>query len=244
MSQVNDLADTPDVMQVCTSGHVITDLLHGCPERGLAHCDRCGAPTIDHCQTCGQMIPGAVHVPGLVPAGSPSPPNYCATCGAAFPWTKQPRGAADDRRAWLERLLRRLPRMIAELRSRHGNRPRFCVEDEHDLEDLLRALLPLHFDDVRQECRTPRYAPSTRTDFLLAREGIALTAKLARQDSRDAPLADQLVEDAAYYRGRENCRAIIGFVYDPEGLLREPHSLERAWSVYEDLEVQCIIAGY
>ena len=35
-----------DVMQVCRNGHVITDLLHTYPERGLSHCDRCGAPIL------------------------------------------------------------------------------------------------------------------------------------------------------------------------------------------------------
>jgi hypothetical protein len=42
-----------DVMQVCRNGHVITGLLRTCPERGLSHCDRCGAPTLDRCLTYG-----------------------------------------------------------------------------------------------------------------------------------------------------------------------------------------------
>ena len=54
-----------DVMQVCRNGHVITDLLRTCPERGQTHCDRCGAATIEQCLTCGQSLPGAIAVPGL-----------------------------------------------------------------------------------------------------------------------------------------------------------------------------------
>jgi hypothetical protein len=244
MKHDSALAGSPDVMQVCRNGHVVTDLLHGCPERGSVHCDRCGAPTLDHCLTCGRRIPGAVYVPGLAPAGSQPPPNYCATCGAPFPWTSRPGPAGPDCRARLEAMLRRLPRAIAQLRWRHGDRPVFSVNDEHDLEDLLRAVLALHFDDVRPECRTPRYALATRTDFLLARDQTSVTAKLARPDVRGPQLAEQFREDIAYYQARGNCAALVGFVYDPQGLLPDPTVLERAWSEGgDDLEVGCIIAS-
>src|SRR5262249_17380791 len=131
-----------NVMQVCHNGHVITDLLTTYPERGLRHCDRCGAPTCDRCRTCGQPIAGAVSVRGLVPAGQLSPPQSCSTCGAAFPWAKRaaPTTALSPL-AILETLLRRLPRVIRQLRVRQGDRPPFRVEDERDLEDLLRAVL-------------------------------------------------------------------------------------------------------
>ena len=73
---MTDVADNrlQDVMQVCRNGHVITDLLHTYADRGLSHCDRCGAATLDRCATCGLEIPGAVHVPGLVPVGRSQPP--------------------------------------------------------------------------------------------------------------------------------------------------------------------------
>ena len=244
MNHASVLAGSPDVMQVCKNGHVITDLLCGCPERGSAHCDRCGAPTLDHCLTCGRKIPGAVHVPGLVPAGSQQPPSFCATCGAAFPWTTRPSAVAPDGRSRLEQAFRRLPRTIAELRWRHGDRPRFAVADEHDLEDLLRVLLASHFDDIRVECRTPHYALVTRKDLLLAREQIALAIKLARHTLRAPQIAEQLAEDMAYYREKGRYTDLVAFVYDPESLLQEPSVLERAWSSSEDaLETTCVIAS-
>jgi hypothetical protein len=141
-------------------------------------------------------------------------------------------------------MLRRLPNAIREFRSRHGTRPPFCVVDESDLEDLLRALLPLHFDGIRSECRTPHYAPGTRTDFLLSRQGIAVTVKVASHDLRVPQITEQLREDAAYYEKRQSCRILIGLVYDPEGMLRETSALEKAWSSRnEDFEARCIIAG-
>ena len=156
-----------DVMQVCLNGHVITDLAGAHPERRRTACDRCGAATIDRCPTCGTALPGAVAAPGLATVGTRRPPRCCSVCGAALPWARQSRPAAGDPTAPLERLLRRLPRVVRQLRWRQGDRPPFRVEDERDLEDLLRALLPLHFDDVRPEGRTPRYAAGVRTDFRL-----------------------------------------------------------------------------
>jgi hypothetical protein len=232
-----------DVMQVCRNGHVITDLLRSCPEGGLLHCDRCGAETLDRCLTCGRELPGAVTVPGLLPVGARQPPGYCATCGAAFPWTQRRRPPRTEPLALLENLLRRLPLVARQLRVRHGDRPTFRVVDESDLEDLLRALLPLHFDDVRPEGRTPRYAAGTRTDFLLAPEGIALSCKLADTATRTATLVEQFREDVAYYRRERKCRTLVEFVYDPEGRTYDPPLLESACAgLGEDLDVRCVVA--
>jgi hypothetical protein len=233
-----------DVMQVCLNGHVITDRLRGCPDLGLAHCDRCGAATIDSCLTCGRELPGALAVPGLHPVGARRPPAGCPACGAPFPWAERPHAAVAEPLAGLEALLRRVPRAIRQLRVRQGERPAFRVEDEKDLEDLLRALLPLLFDDVRPQCRTPRYSAGTRTDFLLAPEGIAVTAKLARPDLREARLAEQLHEDAAHYRAQGNCRILVGFVHDPDGVLREPQVLAAACARFEgEPEVRCVVGA-
>jgi hypothetical protein len=235
-----------DVMLVCRNGHVITDRLHTCPASAATHCDRCGATTLDRCPTCGQALPGAPVVPGLVPVGRPQPPAYCAACGAAFPWTRRPAGGAPTPLAALEALLRRLPRVARQLRWRQGDRPPFRVDDERDLEDLLRALLPLQFDDVRPESRTPAYAAATRTDFLIVSahtgRSIALTGKLATPDLREAGLTGQWREDVAAYEGRRDCRALVSFVYDPEGLLRDRAALETAWARPQgDLELRGII---
>jgi hypothetical protein len=243
MRHASDPAGQADVMQVCLNGHVITDLLHGYPERGLFHCDACGAQTIDHCATCGARIPGAVYVPGLTPAGARPPPQFCATCGAPFPWTRRPRTAASQSVGALETMLRRLPRVVRELRWRHGTGPAFSIETGRDLEDLLRALLSLHSDIVHVETRTPRYAPGARTDCLLPGERIALCAKLAGPELKAAGIAEQLREDADYYKRMESWRKLIAAIYDPEGLLNEPDALERAWSSEEgQLEIRCIIA--
>jgi hypothetical protein len=234
-----------DVMQVCRSGHVITDLVHTCPERGLSHCDRCGAETLDHCQTCGQEILGAVPVPGMFTlSGHLRPPDFCATCGAAFPWAQKAEPPAEaSPLEILENFLRRLPRVVRQLRSRHGDRPPLRVQDEHDLEDLARSLLPLYFDDVRLESRTPAYAPGTRTDLWLGPEAVAITLKRASSIVREKQLAEQWPEDFTYYERHGKVKTIIGFVYDPEGLLIAPRDLETMWSKRQDgFALHCIIA--
>jgi hypothetical protein len=242
-----DLIDNPlqDVMQVCRNGHVITDLLNTYPDRGLSHCDRCGAMTLDRCATCGMEIPGAVHVPGLVPVGRSQPPEFCASCGAPFPWGKKRELApASDPMATLERLLRRLPLVIRQLRSRHINRPAFHVADERDLEDLLRTLLPIFFDDIRPESRTPSYDSGTRTDFRLKPQGIVLTIKRATSRDCEKQLGEHLQEDVSYYEQEGGCKTLVGFIHDPGGFLREPSELEAMWSKPQDrLELHCVIAG-
>lgn len=234
----------PDVMQVCRNGHVITDLLHTFPERARSHCERCGAATLDRCLTCGQELPGAIYVPQAPPVGSRRPPQYCSTCGAAFPWTERPAPHGPGPLPVLETLLRRLPRVARELRTRHGERPPFRVADEHDLEDLLRALLPLHFDDIRHESRTPAFAPATRTDFRLMPSGIVLAVKRATPEVGAGELREQLGEDLAYYQAQGGCRLFVAFVYDPEGLLVNPPELEREWAGLADgLQVRVVIAS-
>ena len=230
-----------DVMQVCRNGHVVTDLLRAFPDRGLSHCDRCGAQTLDHCQTCGQELPGAMHVPGLVPVGCLEPPLYCSDCGAAFPWAvSAPAPAAE---AWpvLENLLRRLPQVARQLRVRHGDRPAFRIADERDLEDLARALLPVHFDNVRPRCRTPAYSPATITDFLLESARVAITVKCARPERE---LTRQIAEDAVFYERELSRGTLVCLVYDPEMTLHKPRRLETVWSRSdEDLSLRCVISS-
>ncbi len=239
---------TQDVMQVCRNGHVITDRLQTCPERGLAHCDRCGAATLDRCPTCGQQLPGAALVPDLLPVGTLPAPQCCAGCGAAFPWSdKKSDARPPEALQTLETLLRRLPRVIRQLRTRHGNRTPFRVQDELDLEDLLRALLPLQFDEVRQESRTPAYAACTRTDFRIGQDQgscpIALTVKIMRPGLREEDLREQWREDICHYRQVRGCGTLVGLIYDPEGLVRNPRQVEAIWTVgKEELELRCVIA--
>jgi hypothetical protein len=134
--------------------------------------------------------------------------------------------------------------MIRQLRTRSGTRPPFRVEDERDLEDLLRAVLPLHFDDIRPEGRSPTYAQTTRTDFLLAPEETVILAKQAVAGLGEPEITAQLQEDIGYYVKRGKCAVVLCLIYDPEHLLVDPGRLETAWSGPRDgLDLRCVIAS-
>lgn len=111
---------------------------------------------------------------------------------------------------------------------RYDNRNPFSVNDEYDVQDLLHALLKLHFDDVRSEEWTPSYAgKSSRTDFLLKKEQIVIEAKMTRKKLGQKEVADELIIDKERYKAHPDCKILICFVYDPEGKCPNPTALEK-----------------
>jgi hypothetical protein len=65
-------------------------------------------------------------------------------------------------------LCRRFPLLIAEMQKRHNHRPALAITDEYDLQDLLRGILSLHFDDIRPEEGNPSHgAVQSRSDLFL-----------------------------------------------------------------------------
>jgi hypothetical protein len=232
-----------DVMQVCLRGHVITDLLATHPEHGLPHCDRCGAATISQCPTCGDDLPGAAAPSGLPTIGQRSAPQHCPSCGAAFPWSEalvQPTDANSVE--LLTAVLRRLPAAVRQLRDRHDGRPTVRVVDGYDLEDLLRAILHLHFDEVRRELRTPGYSFGVRTDFIVGHDRIAVACKLVKSDMRERELVLEVQEDIAYYESLD-CDHLIVLIHDPEQVLPDPRQFEAAWSQSGGLNARCVVAS-
>ena len=119
-----------------------------------------------------------------------------------------------------------------QLHRRHDHRSTLEIRDEYDVQDLLNALLRLHFDDVRPEEQTPSYAGSNnRMDFLLKDEEIAIEVKMTREGMKDKAIGDQLLIDIAKYQKYPNCKSLYCFVYDVDGLIRNPRGLEKDLSV-------------
>jgi hypothetical protein len=231
-----------DVMQVCLSGHVITDVLASHPEQGSSHCDRCGSPTLSRCPTCGEEIPGAAPLAGLMPIGRRPAPQHCPRCGAAFPWAVEEGPApAPNTLSEVQALLRRLPRAAHQLRERHAGRPTLRVDDVHDLEDLLRAALHLQFDNVRRETRTPTYASDVRTDFVIVPNQIAVMAKLLTANA-EPQIASEIREDTLYYQRLPEFTALAVLIYDPEQFLRDRQSFEAALASNGIPAVRCVVS--
>ena len=72
--------------QVCVTGHVITGNTGWNETQDF--CDKCGEKTITQCPACNASIRGHYEVPGVFGVDSDySPPSFCHSCGATFPWT-------------------------------------------------------------------------------------------------------------------------------------------------------------
>jgi len=128
-----------------------------------------------------------------------------------------------DNESELKRIFDRFHDVVRELRTRHGRRETLSVKDEYDVQDLLRSLLRIYFNDVRKEEWTPSFAgASARMDFLLKKEQIVIEVKKTRESLTEKKLGDELIEDIARYKNHPDCKKLICFVYDPEGLLGNP----------------------
>ncbi|WP_156332513.1 transposase [Rhodopseudomonas sp. AAP120] len=125
-------------------------------------------------------------------------------------------------------LCRRFPLFAERLRSRQQHRAPFEIKDEYDVQDLLHAILKLHFDDVRPEEHTPSYAgSSSRVDFHLPKERVVVEAKMTRASLGQKEVANQLIIDANRYRTVPGVETLICLVYDPEKRCQNPTALER-----------------
>lgn len=156
------------------------------------------------------------------------------TTGESFPT----RGAVHERvrqTLVIERLCSRFHRVARQLRSRHENRETLRVEDEHDLHDLLHALLLLEHDDVRPETWTPNYAGGTpRTDFWLKLERIVVQARMTGGGFGAEELAAQLPVDVQHFRQHPDIATLVCFVYDPAGRIANPREIESEQSGERD----------
>ena len=124
-------------------------------------------------------------------------------------------------------LCRRFHLFARQLQARHGHRRRVSVADEYDVQDLMHALLKLHFEDVRAEEVTPSVAgKSGRMDFLLKAERLALETKMTRRRLGQKEVGDEIIVDMKRYRSHPGLRTLVCLVYDPGGLCPSPAALE------------------
>lgn len=123
--------------------------------------------------------------------------------------------------------LSKFPLVIRQLCSRHNGRGTLVIEDEYDVQDLLHALLKIHFDDIREEEWTPSYAGgSSRMDFLLKDEQIVIEVKKTRNNLGNREVGEQLIIDKEKYSKHPDCKTLVCFVYDPDTRIKNPIGLE------------------
>ena len=127
----------------------------------------------------------------------------------------------------LEQLFNRFHKVARQLRTRHNDRNTINISDEYDVQDLLNALLQIFFDDIRPEEWTPSYAGSAvRMDFLIKDIDTVIEVKKTRKSMTAKDLGEQLIIDIEKYQEHPNCKQLICFVYDPEGLLGNPAGIK------------------
>jgi hypothetical protein len=142
-------------------------------------------------------------------------------------------------------LCQRFPRIALQLLERYEGRETLRIADEYDVQDLLRALLRMFFDDVRSEEPSPSVAgKASRMDFVLVAEDTVIEVKKTRPTLRDKEVGGQIIEDITRYRKHPNCKRLIFFVYDPDNLIANPRGIEADLTKNENgLEVKVIISS-
>jgi hypothetical protein len=139
----------------------------------------------------------------------------------------------------LNQICSRVRRISNQLLKRHGNRLPLKLNDEYDLQYLFHALLHLFFDDIRPEEVVPAHAgKSSRIDFILSREKIAIELKFTRKNLTDKEIGEQLIIDIARYSRHPDVDKLYCFVYDPDARIKNPHGIENDLTkTHDDLEV-------
>lgn len=145
---------------------------------------------------------------------------------------------------YLEKIYSKFHRVAQSLRHRHASRETLIIKDEYDVQDLLRGLLQIHFDDVREEDYSPSYAGgNSRIDFVLKDEKIVVETKMTNDHLKDKEIGSQLLIDIGRYRAHPDCQLLVVFVYDKGDHIRNKtgiiNDLERMTS--PDLKVKVFI---
>lgn len=130
----------------------------------------------------------------------------------------------------LEFLFKKFHVVAKGLTKRHDSRTTLRINDEYDIQDLLRSLMMLYFDDIRIEQWTPGYASkSVKMDFLLNREQIVVECKMTRFNHNERKISDELIVDIARYVKDARCKKLVCLIYDPGDFIENK-------SVLSDLE--------
>lgn len=162
-------------------------------------------------------LPGATTPRPSVPApANPSPPSL----ESAF--------------ARVRVIANRFHAVARHLRHRRDYRTTLEVEDQYDVQDLFVSLLKVDFEEVDSEEWTPDYGGfSSQSTFFLAQGALAIILKKTRPGWGPRELISELTIDSARYATYPACKTLFCFVYDPEGRIGNPASLEELLTTHE-----------
>jgi hypothetical protein len=137
------------------------------------------------------------------------------------------RGRASATVALIKHVAQRFGDYARQLNTRQRGAEPFVITDEYGMQDAFHAALRLLFDDVRPEEWTPSYAGgSSRMDFLVAAEEIAVELKYIHAGQTSRNIGSEVAEDILRYQSHERCKALVAVVWDHAHVLANPRGLE------------------
>ncbi len=141
------------------------------------------------------------------------------------------------------RILNRFSNAAASLTRRHNGRGGLVVEDEYDVQDLLRSLFLAYFDDVRDEECVPSFAgKNSRVDLYLKDEKRFIEVKMTREGLKDKKLGEELSVDIPQYKSHPGCEKLYCFIYDPRRYIANASGLKHDLESIDPDFVEVIIA--
>ncbi|MFO0774168.1 MAG: hypothetical protein U0172_05850 [Nitrospiraceae bacterium] len=154
----------------------------------------------------------------------PEPPH------ADVPSATQPTTERDehhDTDTIIRKVCARFHTIARQLRLRGEYRATLDVEDDRDVQDLLYALLRYELDEVAPQEWTPSYPVSSPSVALvLPSLRLGIVAKKTKSGVGPRELGQQLLLDCQELAKPNGYARLVCFIYDPEGRIGNPRSLE------------------
>ncbi|MGW7534424.1 PD-(D/E)XK nuclease domain-containing protein [Amycolatopsis sp. NPDC054798] len=120
----------------------------------------------------------------------------------------------------LEATFRRFPSVANFLGKANKNSVGLSITDEYDLQRIVGGVLFAMFDDVRPEDPTEQFAGgSSRIDFVLKREKVAIEVKCTRPSMTLRKLREELLSDLSAYPHHSGAEGVFILVYDKEHIV-------------------------
>lgn len=101
--------------------------------------------------------------------------------------------------------------------QRYNGRNTIVIKDEYDTQDLLKTLLSIEFESIKNEEYGPSFAGKRpRIDFYLRIENTGIEVKKVRDKSHAKTLNEEIIIDKENYSSNPGIENLYFFIYDPE----------------------------
>ena len=110
------------------------------------------------------------------------------------------------------------------------------------MKKLLKALLRIHYDNIKTEEHVESYADtSSRIDLYIKDINYGIEIKLAKNSIKQKQIVEQINDDIQKYQKLQNCERIYFFIYNPDFEIKNPVSLNDLPSKAGNIEIKTIV---